>query len=119
MNGKNSKTQVLVMAIKEDIHHRPKLYHFLKAFCEEEAPYELLHTLFWASLQYLSVRQRNIILDDLVFCMSEEKVAQKYEISRASLRVFKQRAKKKLYVSLSNHLAVERAILNLKKRKIK
>ena len=116
-------TESISLAVAENILQRPKLYKFLKKLqdiaCDiyGEIPYELIEKLFWPALQNLTFRQRNIIVDDLLLNLSGKQFCEKYGIKMGTLHALKKKAKKSLNYFIFNHLEVEIAVSDIKKKR--
>ena len=103
-------------AIVEDMVERPKFYKFLKEIHQRACglygniSYELTRNLFWASLEYLSSRERNILVGHLVFNLGRSGFYKKLGIKPSTAKTVRKRAKKKLDYIIFKQLEVEKVI---------
>ena len=123
--NKEFKIKKILMAIEEDMIKRPFLFRFLNKIkidsCKiyKDISYGQISNIFWEAFSKLTIREREIVLDYMVFNISATKSSIRNELSRRTVENYRMRTKKKLNHLIVNYLEVERILIDMKKRKLK
>ena len=118
--GEEIENKAIYTDIGEDIKQRPKLFKFLKQVqkkgrsCHGPIPYSMLHNAFWSSLQDLSGRNHALIVDALVFNLSDREITKKNGIGRTRFYVLQNKAKENLKIHILERLKIERILLGFR-----
>ena len=78
-------------------------------------PLEQVAGLILPGMKYLSPQQKNILIGLLKWDLSEQEIAEKYRISRATLRTLRKRSKKRLKLFIFSYLEAEKLISEIKR----
>ena len=101
-----------IMEIEEDMRERPKLFNFLEnvqadfSKVREWTPYSIVHKEFWGAMKVLSMKEREIVVNDMIYNLSEREAARSSGLSRARICFYKKRAKEKLRIMIFLQLGI-------------
>lgn len=101
-----------IMEIEEDMRERPKLFNFLEnvqadfSKVREWTPYSIVHKEFWGAMKSLSMKEREIVVNDMIYNLSEREAARSSGLSRARICFYKKRAKEKLRIMIFLQLGI-------------
>ena len=108
-------------AMLEDMSERPKFYKYLKGVhgracsLHGKIPYELVRNQFWASVEFLTARERNILVGFLVYNLGGD-FYKSIGIKPSTAKTIRIRAIEKIDRVIFSQLEVEKIISGFTKR---
>ena len=120
---KNELKRKSVLSIEEDMAKRPVLFQYLNVMRQKankeygDISYQVISTIFWEVFSKLTPRERDIVMDYMVFGISANKSSIQNGLNRRTVENYRMRIKKKMASLIFNHLEVERVLIEMKKGK--